>query len=94
MNIDVSVLIALIGCCIAVGTFFIGRTTAARQGGASDGELKSDIKYIKQTADKTDKKLDGVVENYNNIKLELEQLKGKLHELEVKVEMLHGGDET
>lgn len=33
MNIDVSVLIAVIGCALSVGTFFVGRTTAAKSSG-------------------------------------------------------------
>lgn len=93
MSIDISVLIAIIGCAIAVGTFFIGRTTASHNSGEADGELKSDIKYIKSTAEKTEKKMDGVVENYNAIKIELEQLKSRIHELEAKVDMLHEIDD-
>lgn len=93
MNIDVSVLIALVGCAISVGTFFLGRTSAAKKDGTADGELKADIKYIKQSTSKTEAKLDGVVENYNAIKLELEQLKSRIHELESKVDMLHEMDD-
>lgn len=89
MNIDVSVLIALVGCALSVGTFFIGRQSSAKNDGLADGELKTDIKYIKTTSEKTEKKLDGVVENYNSIKIELEQLKSRIHELESKVDMLH-----
>lgn len=87
--IEVSILIAVLGLCISAATFFIGRTTAAKSVGHSDGELKSDIKYIKTSVEKQEKKLDSVVENYDDIKLEIERLKGKLKALEQKVEMLH-----
>lgn len=30
MTIEITVLIAVIGCTLSVGTFFIGRTTAAK----------------------------------------------------------------
>lgn len=93
MSIDISILIAVIGCVVAVGTFFLGRTTAAKKDGVADGELKADIKYIKQSTSKTETKLDGVVENYNAIKLELEKLKSRIHELESKVDMLHEMDD-
>lgn len=44
--------------------------------------------------DKQEKKLDGVVESYDDVKLELERLKGRIKALEQKVEMLHGGEAT
>lgn len=90
--IETSVLIAVIGCALSVATFFIGRTTAAKNSGLADGELKADIKYIKGSVDKQEKKLDGVVENYEDIKVELEKLKGRIIALEQKVEYLHGGE--
>lgn len=92
MNIDVSILIAVCGFALSVGTFFVGRMTAAKNDGVADGELKADIKYIKSSVDKQEKKLDGVVENYDDIKLELEKLKGRIIALEQKVEFLHGGE--
>ena len=94
MQIEVSVLIAVVGVALSVGTFFIGRTTAARKSGENDGELKADIKYIKSSVDKQERKLDGVVESYDDVKIELERLKGRIKALEQKVEMLHGGEAT
>ena len=44
---DTNLLIALIGCALAVGTFFIGRQTSANNTGREWGELKSDLKHIK-----------------------------------------------
>lgn len=91
MTIDTGILISVIGVLLSVGTFFAGRMTAAKSDGIADGELKTDIKYIKASVDKQEKKLDGVVENYDDIKLELEKLKGRIHALEQKVEYLHEG---
>jgi len=88
--IEISTLIAIIGLAISVATFFIGRVTAAKKGGAQDAEMKADIKYIKLSVDKQENKLDGVVENFNDVKLEIEKLKERLRALEQKVKLLHG----
>ena len=78
------------GLGVSVATFFIGRTTAARMNGSEDGEMKSDIKHIKTSIDKQEAKLDGIVSNYEDVKVELEKLKGRLYTLEQKVKILHG----
>jgi polyhydroxyalkanoate synthesis regulator phasin len=90
--IETTVLIAVCGLAISAATFFIGRMTAAKSSGAADGEMKADIKHIKDSVEKQEKKLDVVVENYEDVKLEIERLKGRLKALEQKVEYLHGGE--
>ena len=90
MEINISVLIAVIGCALSVGTFFIGRVTTAKTNGKEDGELKSDIKYIRASVDKQEAKIEKVAGNYDDIRLEIQELKGKLSALEQKVKMLHG----
>ncbi len=90
--VEISVLITVAGLGISVATFFIGRTTAAKSAGQMDGEMKADVKYIKSSVEKQEKKLDSVVENYDDVKLEIERLKGRLKALEQKVEMLHSVD--
>lgn len=92
MTIELSVLIAVLGFALSVGTFFVGRLTAARSDGITDGELKSDIKHIKATVDKQDRKLDDVAANYSELKDEIAELKERLHVLEERVQMLHGGE--
>lgn len=92
MNIDMAVLIAVIGCALSVGTFFIGRVTAAKSDGFADGETRANIRYIKESVDKHDSKLDRVAENYESMKREIVELRGRLEKLEQRVEMLHGGD--
>ena len=92
MTIDISVLIAIGGILLSAATFFIGRVTAAKTDGIADGEMKSDVRHIKNAVDKQGGKLDQVVENYEEIKIELERLKGRMAALEQKVNMLHGGD--
>lgn len=91
MQIDVGILISLLSVALAVGTFFLGRTSAAKSSGKEDGEMKADVKYIKSSVEKQEKKLDKVVENYDDIRVEMEELKGRMSALEQKVELLHGG---
>ena len=92
MTIELSVLIAVLGFALSVGTFFVGRMTAAKTDGIADGELKSDIKHIKATVDKQDRKLDDVAANYSELKDEIAELKERLHVLEERVQHLHGGE--
>lgn len=89
---ETSVIIALAGLALSAATFFIGRTTTAKNNGEADGELKADIKYIKSSVEKQETKLDGVVESFDDVKLEIEKLKGRLNALEQKVKILHGGE--
>lgn len=58
MQIDTGLLFSLLSILLAAGTFFIGRTAAARNNGAADGEMKADVKYIKSSVEKQEKKLD------------------------------------
>lgn len=92
MTIDITILIAVIGFALSVGTFFVGRITAAKTSGLSDGELKADVKHIKAAVDKQDRKLDDVAANYSELKDEIAELKERLHVLEERVQMLHGGE--
>lgn len=92
MTIELSVLIAVLGFALSVGTFFIGRLTSAKKDGISDGETKANIRYIKESVDKHDKKLDRVAENYESVRTEIVELRGRLEMLEQRVEMLHGGE--
>lgn len=92
MTIDIAVLIAVGGFALSVGTFFVGRMTAAKTDGFADGETRANIRYIKESVDKHDKKLDRVAENYESMKREIVELRGRLEKLEQRVEMLHGGD--
>ena len=85
MDID----LGIVSILLSAATFFIGRYVAARQSGKYDGELKSDVKYIKNSIEKQDTKLDGIVSNYEDVKLEIERLKGRLKSLEQKVDFLH-----
>ena len=90
MEININILIAVLGFALSVGTFFVGRQTAAKNSGKEDGELKADIKYIRTSVEKQEKKLDKVAGDYDDIRVELEKLRGRMDALEQRVKMLHG----
>lgn len=92
MTVDITVLIAVIGFALSVGTFFVGRLTAVKKDGFADGETKANIRYIKESVDKHDRKLDRVAENYESVRTEIVELRGRLEKLEQRVEMLHEGE--
>lgn len=101
---EVETVIAICGLAVSVATFFIGRMTSAKNSGAADGELKADIKHIKDSLEKQDAKfdkqdakfdkqatkLDGIVTSYEDVKVELEKVKGRVYTLEQKIKILHG----
>ena len=92
MTVDIAVLIAVGGFALSVGTFFVGRMTAAKTSGQEDGEIKTNVQYIKDSVDKHDKKLDKIMDNYSDLEGEIRELKARLKALEDKVKMLHGGE--
>lgn len=86
MNIDTGI----ISVVLAVATFILGRLSNANKKGETDGELKADIKHIKETQMelKDDIRLYG--ENYTEVRAELEKIKGRLAKLEEIVNIYHG----
>jgi chromosome segregation ATPase len=86
VNIDTGV----ISVVLAVATFILGRLSNANKKGETDGELKADIKHIKETQMelKDDIRLYG--ENYTEVRAELEKIKGRLAKLEEIVNIYHG----
>lgn len=94
MTIDITILIAVLGFALSVGTFFVGRTTAAKNSGQEDGEMRANVRYIRESVDKHDKKLDRVAENYESLKREVVELRGRLDMLEQRMEMLHREETT
>ncbi len=92
MTVDIAVLISVAGILLSAAGFFIGRLTAAKTSGQADGEIKTNVQYIKDSVDKHDKKLDKIMDNYSDLEGEIRELKVRLKALEDKVKMLHGGD--
>lgn len=64
MNIDLSIAIAVLGCALSVGTFFIGRTTAAKNDGRENGQVLTELGYIKKGIDGLEKDIKEIKDQY------------------------------
>ena len=58
MQIDTGLLFSLLSILLAAVVRPIKNVPAARNNGAADGEMKADVKYIKNSIEKQEKKLD------------------------------------
>ena len=58
MTIDLNLAIAVIGVALSVGTFFIGRVSAARNSGQENGVILTELGYIKSGVDDMKKKME------------------------------------
>lgn len=86
MNIDTGV----ISVVLAVATFILGRLSNANKKGETDGEMKADIKHIKETQLELKEDIRLYGENYTEVRAELEKIKGRLAKLEEIVNIYHG----
>lgn len=79
---ELTVLISVIGVVLSVGTFFIGRTTASRNDGKQEGQILTELGYIKSGVDDMKRKMENLEKNYHN-------LDGRVLRLEEKMAMYH-----
>ena len=84
MSIDMTVLIAVIGGAVSVGTFFIGRLTAAKTSGQEYGVMLTEIGYIKSGVDDMKKKMEQSDKRYID-------LAERVTALEEVVKIYHNG---
>ncbi|MDL2235404.1 hypothetical protein LJC07_04520 [Christensenellaceae bacterium OttesenSCG-928-L17] len=56
--VDVTILIAVIGVCLSIGTFLAGRKSAGKQEGLESGTVLTEIGYIKSGIDDIKRKQD------------------------------------
>lgn len=82
MTIELSVLIAVIGCALSVGTFFIGRVTAAKSSGQQTGQVLTELGYIK-------KGIDGLERDIKEIKRQYTDLDVRVSKLEEAIRIYH-----
>ena len=79
MTIELSILIAVGGFALSVGTFFVGRMTAAKTSGFEDGELKSDVKHIKASVDDVKRKMEQSDKRYIDLEKRVTALEERMH---------------
>ena len=82
MTVDIAVLIAVCGCALSVGTFFVGRMTAAKTSGQEYGVMLTEIGYIKSIVDDVKKKIEQSDKRYID-------LAERVTALEEKVQIYH-----
>lgn len=82
MNIDMSALIAVIGCALSIGTFFVGRVTAAKSSGRETGQVLTELGYIK-------KGIDGLERDIKDIKKQYIDLDVRVSKLEEAIRIYH-----
>jgi flagellar basal body-associated protein FliL len=71
MKVDINVLIAILGIAMCIATFFIGRSSAAKQQGTQEGVIATEIKHLRD--DVTEIK--GMMTSSNN------KIEGRVNEL-------------
>jgi peptidoglycan hydrolase CwlO-like protein len=82
MNIDMSALIAVVGCVLSIGTFFVGRMTAAKTSGRETGQVLTELGYIK-------KGIDGLERDIKEIKRQYTDLDVRVSKLEEAIRIYH-----
>lgn len=80
--IETSVLIAVFGFAISAATFFIGRMTAARSSGQQDGQVLTELGYIK-------KGIDGLERDIKEIKRQYTDLDVRVSKVEEAIRIYH-----
>jgi 5-bromo-4-chloroindolyl phosphate hydrolysis protein len=79
---ELTAAIAVAGLAVSVGTFFIGRTTAAKNSGKEYGVMLTEIGYIKSGVDDMKRKMESMEKSYHT-------LEGRVARLEERVNIYH-----
>ena len=79
---ELTVLISIIGVALSVGTFFVGRTTASKADGKQEGQILTELGYIKSGVDDMKRKMENMEKSYHN-------LEGRVARLEERVNIYH-----
>ena len=82
MSIDITILIAVFGFALSVGTFFVGRMTAAKNSGQQTGQVLTELGYIKNG-------IDGLERDIKEIKRQYTDLDVRVSKLEEAIRIYH-----
>jgi hypothetical protein len=77
-------LTTIVGFALSVGTFFIGRQTASHNDGKKEGQILTELGYIKSGVDDMKRKMEQSDERYT-------LLASRVQSLEEKMNMYHHG---
>lgn len=75
-------LTTIVGFALSVGTFFIGRMTASRNDGKQEGQILTELGYIKSGVDDMKRKMENIEKNYH-------ALEGRVVKLEERMNIYH-----
>lgn len=81
-NINITILIAVIGCALSVGTFFLGRNKESEKRGREEGEVKTLLNFIIKSLE--DIKLD-----FKTANLKMDDLSARMVKVEESNKALH-----
>lgn len=79
---DISYLISVLGIAVSVATFFIGRTTASRNQGKTDGQTQAMLTNISEQVRGLSSKLDKLDEQYIKSAKDIARLEVRVDALE------------
>ena len=89
---DIAGIIAIVGCAISLASFYIGRATAHKTEGKEAGSLATDLKYIKESVERIEtrlnddvKRLEGRIDELSNQLITISGMAAKGYE-SVKME--------
>lgn len=75
-------LTTIVGFALSVGTFFIGRTSASHNDGKKEGQILTELGYIKSGVDDMKRKMENIEKNYH-------ALEGRVVKLEERMNIYH-----
>jgi len=84
---DIGMIVAVVGCTISVASFYIGRATANKAEGKEAGSLATDLKYIKESVERIEsrlnddvKRLEGRIDELSNQMVNISSTASRAHE--------------
>ena len=67
---EIGIVISVCGLALSAATFFIGRITAGKASGKENGQLLSDLGYIKSSVDSLRTDVQELNKNHSDIRIE------------------------
>lgn len=95
---EIGLIVSLCGLALSAATFFIGRITAGKTSGKENGQMLSDIGYIKSSVDSLRADVKELNKNLSEIRIEqaaqardIKTLYSRVETLEKRIAHYHEG---
>lgn len=95
MTVEIGIIAGLASCIIGAMTFYAGRHSLAKKDGVAEGELKSDIKYIKEDIEEIKeavKKYDDTKTVLLGLQRDIDEVKKSLSRAHTRIDFIEGGE--